>query len=77
MDLIRARLSTPDERVLGPKGAHRRLSQLLDRMEPSDSITTIMKLSVAGARLSIGCPCPEVARLRELDLIRPVERTCS
>lgn len=77
MDLIRASLSTAEERILGPKDAHRRLSQLLNQMEPSDSITTIMKLAVAGARLSVGCPSREVARLRAPDRIRPFQTSCS
>lgn len=58
MDQIMASLRTADERLPGPKGAHRRLSQLLDRMEPSDSIAAIMKLAVVGVRLPVARQAP-------------------
>lgn len=50
MDQIKASLRTDDERLAGPKGAHRRLSHLLDRMETSDEIAAIMKLALVGPR---------------------------
>jgi len=49
MDKIMASLYTDDEQLPGLKAAHRRQSQLLDRMAPPDSIAAIMKPSLVSA----------------------------
>ncbi|QVN04059.1 hypothetical protein JYG38_11575 [Pseudomonas rhodesiae] len=50
MDQIMASFRSADEKLPGPKAAHRRSAQLLDRMEPSDSIAAIMKLALVNPR---------------------------
>lgn len=50
MDQFMASLRTADEKLPGPKAAHRRLAQLLDRMEPPGSIVAIMKLTLVSPR---------------------------
>ncbi len=50
MDQFMASLRTADEKLVGPKVAHRRLAQLLDQMEPSDSIAAIIKLALVSPR---------------------------
>lgn len=46
MDQFTASLRSADEKLPGPKAAHRRLARLLYRVEPSDSIAAIMKLAL-------------------------------